>query len=88
MLAWSPSAHAEPDALVTDTFAPEEPVRLQPLVVRAENLRAAVAAVGVRPGDVIFTEPSERSTLWDRVGLHRHGPHRHGPHRHRAAVAG
>jgi hypothetical protein len=79
VLAWSPArgderrAYAELDEMVTDTFGPEEPVRVQRLVVRAENLRAAVASVATRPTDVVFTGP-EHPTLRDRLGRRRHRP--------------
>jgi hypothetical protein len=75
--AWERNACAEIDELVTDTFGPEEAVRVQPLVVRAESLRAAVAAVAVRPGDLVFAEPP-RPSVWERLGLRHHGADGHG----------
>ena len=67
---------------MTDTFGPEEPVRVQPVVVRAETLRDAVAAVAVREGDLVFAE-TPRPSVWERLGLRRHGSE----HR-RVALAG
>ncbi|WP_051945235.1 hypothetical protein [Streptacidiphilus rugosus] len=82
--AWEREACAELDELVTDTFGPEEPVRVHPVVVRAASLRDAVAAVAVRDGDTVYAEPSHLSLL-ERLGLHHHGAAAHG---HRVAVVG
>jgi hypothetical protein len=75
--AWELNACAELDDLLTDTFSPEEPVRVQPVVVRAENLRDAVAAVAVREGDVVFVEAPGPS-VWERLGLRHHGSEHRG----------
>jgi hypothetical protein len=79
---WERNACVELDELVTDTFGPEEPVRVQPVVVRAETLQDAVTAVAVREGDLVFAEAS-RPSVWERLGL-RH----HGSEHHRVALAG
>ncbi|WP_052434249.1 hypothetical protein [Streptacidiphilus melanogenes] len=75
--AWERNACAELDELLTDTFGPEEPVRVQPVAVCAETLRDAVTAVAVREGDVVFAE-TPRPSVWARLGLRHHGSERHG----------
>ncbi|SEL13841.1 hypothetical protein [Streptacidiphilus jiangxiensis] len=80
--AWEHNACVELDELVTDAFGPEEPVRVHPVVVRAQTLRDAVAAVAVSEGDVVFPDPP-RPSLWERLGV-RH----HGSQHHRVALAG
>ncbi|MEY9871545.1 hypothetical protein ABH931_001018 [Streptacidiphilus sp. MAP12-33] len=73
VLRWSPDADEVIDELVTDTFGPEETVRVRPLVVRAANLDAAVAGVATRPTDVVLTSAPAHHSRW---------------HHHRTALAG
>ncbi|RAG83418.1 hypothetical protein DN069_22130 [Streptacidiphilus pinicola] len=73
VMLWSPAAYLVLDELVTDTFGPEEPVRVHPLVVRAASLPAAVASVATDPADVVFDGP-EHPSLRDRLHLHPHRP--------------
>jgi hypothetical protein len=40
---------------VTDAFGPEEPVRVQPTVMRPATATEAVATIAAREGDVVFT---------------------------------
>lgn len=74
---WERRACDQLDELVVDAIGPEEPVRVQPTVVRAETLRQAVESVAVRPGDVTFL-PTPRTGLLARLGLRHHHNHGHG----------